>query len=256
MFRSFTYSALILRVRPSGESNREVWFLTAEEGILRATVFGGPKSKLRSHAAPFHQGTLWMYRDPVKNSQKVIDFDVRSWRPGLRERYERVATASAVAETILASHGGGGNWSEALTLAHRVLDALNGADEPCCVRILIYFLWNWAMLLGLRHDVNHCASCACEVPGDKVLWFSKRESALLCPSCVEVSHGPAAEAGGGAVLPIGPGSRRWLAAVEDLDPSLLARYTLDNLSLGQAKALVTGILAGSLGRRLGTWGLG
>ncbi|MDR2078214.1 MAG: recombination protein O N-terminal domain-containing protein, partial [Treponema sp.] len=59
IMRLFTYSAIILRVRPSGESNRETWALTAEEGILRATVFGGPKSKLRSHVEPYHRGTLW-----------------------------------------------------------------------------------------------------------------------------------------------------------------------------------------------------
>jgi DNA repair protein RecO (recombination protein O) len=56
MPRNHTYTALILRVRPSGESHREVWFLSAEEGILRATVFGGPKSRLRSQAAPFTRG--------------------------------------------------------------------------------------------------------------------------------------------------------------------------------------------------------
>ncbi|MDR2484736.1 MAG: recombination protein O N-terminal domain-containing protein, partial [Treponema sp.] len=54
MARSFTYSALVLRVRPVGESNREAWFLTPEEGVLKAAVFGGPKSKLRAHIAPFH----------------------------------------------------------------------------------------------------------------------------------------------------------------------------------------------------------
>ncbi|MDR2104051.1 MAG: recombination protein O N-terminal domain-containing protein, partial [Treponema sp.] len=81
MNRSFTYSALVLRVRSSGESNREAFFLTAEEGLIRATVFGGPKSKLRSHVAPFHRGTLWVYHDPIRDSRKVTDFDVQSWRP-------------------------------------------------------------------------------------------------------------------------------------------------------------------------------
>jgi len=152
MPRSFTYSALTLRVRPSGESNREAWFLTAEEGLIRATVFGGPKSRLRSHVAPFHEGTLWVYHDPVRDSRKVSDFDVQSWRPGLRELWERAMTADAVAETILASHGGGGAWSEAAKLAGSVLDALDGADAAACSRIGVYFLWHWAWILGLRPD--------------------------------------------------------------------------------------------------------
>ena len=96
MSRNFSYSVLTLRVRPSGESNREAWFLSAEEGIFKATVFGGPKSRLRSQVAPFHQGRLWIYHDPVKDSRKVTDFDVSSWRPGLRELYERVMAADAL----------------------------------------------------------------------------------------------------------------------------------------------------------------
>ena len=108
--RNYSCRALTLRVRETGESNRDAWFLTATEGIMRATVFGGPKSRLRSRVAPFHEGTLWVYRDPVRDSRKAEDFDVQHYRQGLRELYERAMAANAVAETILSSHGGGGNW--------------------------------------------------------------------------------------------------------------------------------------------------
>jgi DNA repair protein RecO (recombination protein O) len=152
MSRTFTFTALVLRTRPSGESNRDVWFLTAEEGLLQATVFGGPKSRLRAHAAPFHSGTLWIYRDPVRNSRKVTDFDVVSWRPGLREQYDRALAADALAETILASHGGGGNWEAAFTLAGGSLDALEGAEDQHCLPIILHFFWNWLDILGLRPE--------------------------------------------------------------------------------------------------------
>jgi DNA repair protein RecO (recombination protein O) len=259
MVRSFTYSALVLRVRPSGEANREAYFLTAEEGLLRATVFGGPKSRLRAHVSPFHRGTLWIYHDPVRDSRKVTDFDVQSWKPGIRELYERSAAAAALAETILAAHGGGGSWALALALADGALDALEGADESCCIRIFIHFLWNWIDLLGLRPELNRCASCACEAAGDGLLWYSRHEGALLCPSCAglpdhfEKAGDAPFSARPGDLLPLGPGVRRWLGAVQDLDPSLLVRYTLDQASLGQAKTLVTELLAAALGRRLVSW---
>jgi DNA repair protein RecO (recombination protein O) len=128
MTRTPSYNALILRTRPSGESNREVTLLTAEEGLLRATVFGGPKSRLRAYIAPYHQGTAWLYRDPVKDSLKVTDFDVRFWRPGIREDYDRTMAASAIAETILASHGGGTERAAALALAGNIFDALESGD--------------------------------------------------------------------------------------------------------------------------------
>jgi DNA repair protein RecO (recombination protein O) len=214
MARLFTYSALILRVRPSGESNREAWMLTPEEGILRATVFGGPKSRLRAHVEPYHGGTLWVYRDPVRDSRKITDFDVRSWKPGIRESYERSAAAAAIAETILAAYGGGGPWDQAFTLADASFGALETADEPCCARIFIHFLWHWAEILGIRPDLD-------ETEGD--------------------------------ATPLGPGARRWLRAVRDLAPSQMSRYTLDGVSVRQARAFVTGIVGEALGKWLGTW---
>jgi DNA repair protein RecO (recombination protein O) len=292
MSRSFTYAALILRVRPSGESNRDAWFLTAEEGILRATVFGGPKSRLRAHAAPYHQGQIWIYHDPVRDSRKLVDFDVRSWRPGLRELYERTMSAGAVAETILAGYGGGGNWGTALTMAEKTLDALETADGEGCARILIHFLWNWAELLGQRPELNRCASCsstpgggeaykACEAGRDALLWYSPHEGTLFCSSCAGnfvtnsagnfvtnstgnsvVNSKKDCAAGSGeaedlrrepGLLPVGPGVRRWLGAAGSLDPALLTRYTLDKAAGAEAKALVTAVLAGAFGRRLASW---
>jgi DNA repair protein RecO (recombination protein O) len=208
MSRTFTYTALVLRTRPSGEANRDAWFLTAEEGLLQATVFGGPKSRLRAHVAPFHSGPLWIYRDPVRDSRKVTDFDVRFWRPGIRERYDRTMAADALAETVLAFHGGGGNWDAAFTLAGSVLDALEEADDPNCLRVLVHFFWNWLDILGLRPE---------------------------------------------RLPPLDPGARRWLAAVENLDPRQLSRYGLDAASLNRLKAALTLLLAEALGRRLPTW---
>jgi DNA repair protein RecO (recombination protein O) len=246
MPRSFTYTALVLRVKPSGESNREAWFLTSEEGILRATVFGGPKSRLRSHVAPFHQGLLWIYHDPVRDSRKVSDFDVRLWRPGLRERYERAMAAGAVLETILSSHGGGGAWGRALELAGGALDAMEEADEKTCGRVLIHFLWNWADVLGVRPDIKACASCACEARPDEVLWYDRREGDLLCSVCSGAVED-------GNLFAVGPGARRWLLAVQDLDAAALSRLSLDEVSRGQAKALVTAVLSEALGKHLSTW---
>jgi DNA repair protein RecO (recombination protein O) len=253
MLRTFTYSALVLRIRPAGEANREAFFLTAEAGILAATLYGGPKSRLRSHVAPFHRGTLWLYHDPVRDSWKVTDFDVRSWRPGIREDFNRSMTAFALAETVLAAHGGGGNWAEALALTDRALDALEGSDEGAARRIGIHFLWNWADILGVRPHLDRCASCACEAAPDEVLYYAPGDGGLHCASCVGLSAAGGGRRGPSALSPLGAGGRRWLKAVESLDPALLGRYTLDGESLRQAKSLVTAILRGVLGRGLRGW---
>jgi DNA repair protein RecO (recombination protein O) len=163
--------------------------------------------------APFHGGKLWIYHDPVRDSRKVSDFDVQSYRAGIRELYERAMAASAVAETILASHGGGGNWNEAARLAGSVLDARSEADAVHCPYLARYFLWHGAALLGARPD-----------PADSASWTK-----------------------------LGPGGRLWLNKIETLPPGALARISMDTVSLEQVKAFTKGGLAAALGKWLPTW---
>jgi DNA repair protein RecO (recombination protein O) len=215
--RLFTYSALILRVRPFGEANREAWILTSEEGLVRAAVFGGPKSKLRAHVAPYHRGKLWIYRDPVRDSRKITDFDVQSWKPGIRESYERSSAAAAIAETILEGYGGGGPWEETFGLADASLEALESADPKGCERAFIYFLWNWAGILGIRPDLSET------------------------------------EDGGAGPGILGPGARAWLGAALELSLPQMARRVMDGASARQARLFATTIVGNALGKRPGTW---
>lgn len=254
MPRESVYSALILKSRAlnfagaNQESNREVWLLTGDAGIMQATVFGGVKSKLRAHTAPFHSGKIWIYHNPVKDSRKVSDFDVHSWRPGLRELYDRALAAAAIADTILASHGGGGNWPAALKFAEEILDALEDSNEEQCIRVLIYFFWKWAEFLGLQPQLEYC--CGCRKPADfsRALWYSPREGEVFCPSCAQGN-----QAGRSAMLSLGPGCRRWLAAVQPLAPCRLGYFSMDNKSMGEAKAFTSALIAAAIGKRPASW---
>jgi DNA repair protein RecO (recombination protein O) len=283
MSRTFICSALVLRNRPSGESNSEVTLLTAEEGIIKATVFGGPKSKLRAHSAPNNSGKVWIYRDKSKEYSKITDFDVHSWRAGLREVYERTMTASAVAETILSSHGGGGEWRFALNMAIETLDTLETANEELCARLLIHFLWRWAGFLGIQPHLESCAACGKDtgfqnannsnannnVASDGVssnsnpnknvasngtssnnitncnaLWFSPREDAIFCASCAVNQKD---------LLQLNPGCRRWLTTVSTLEAAQIHRYSMDKKSYEEAKSLTTSVLTSAIGKRLNSW---
>jgi DNA repair protein RecO (recombination protein O) len=248
MSRDFTCQALTLRVKASGESNREAWFLTAEEGLLKATVYGGPKSRMRAYVAPFHEGKLWIYHDPVRDSNKVSDFDVQSYRQSIREVWERAMAADAVAETVLSSQGGGENWPEALRLTGAVLDALNEADAKACSRIAIYFLWHWAQILGVRPDISACASCSCETKREDVLLYSVRKEVLLCEKC-SINTNEDTD----SLISVGSGARLWLREIESLPPAAPESVTLDEPSFEQAKALSQAVLAAVMGRRLPTW---
>jgi len=244
MSRTTVFTALVLRSRHSGESNNEVFLLTAEEGIVRATVFGGPKSKLRAFSSPYNSGQVWVYRDKAKDYSKLSDFDVRSWRPGLRELYERTMAAAAVSETILASHGGGGEWGTALQLAAETLDALENANDELSARLLVHFLWRWCAFLGIQPHVESCSGC--EEGGDAPLWFDAREGAALCANCTAGERQP-------GLIKLNPGCRKWLTVTGELDASLISRYSMDHKSFSEAKALVCAVLSGAFGKRLASW---
>jgi DNA repair protein RecO (recombination protein O) len=269
MSRTTVYSGLVLRNRPSNfssanqQTNSEVTLLTAEEGIIVTTVFGGPKSKLRSHSAPYNSGQVWIYRDPAKDYRKLSDFDVHSWRPGLRELYDRTMAAAAIAQTVLASHGGGSDWGTALKLVESTLDALANVNEELCPRLLVQFLWRWTGFLGIQPEIDRCSVCE-EIITDSPLWFNSRENSLLCESCVPKGelcpHGTPPnqalsprEPSKSSSVPLNPGSRRWLAVVDKVEPSFLYRYSMDNKSFDEAKTLTTAIMTGVLGKRLSSW---
>ena len=61
MQRSFFTNAIILNLKPAGENNSTVTLLTPDKGIIYATLYGGPKSKLRSLVALWHAGKIWLY---------------------------------------------------------------------------------------------------------------------------------------------------------------------------------------------------
>ncbi|MDR2521997.1 MAG: DNA repair protein RecO, partial [Spirochaetaceae bacterium] len=153
MNRHFQYAALVLRLRALGGagemSHREGYFLTPREGVVRAAVYGGAKSKLRAYVSPFQSGTLYLYHNPARDTRKVCDFDVSAWRPEIRERLERTLTASAVAEALLAGQGGGSESAAAFALANQTLDALACAGEKLCEKVYVHFLWHWLDILGL-----------------------------------------------------------------------------------------------------------
>jgi len=239
MHRTSIYTALVLRCRSSGESNSEVTLLTAEEGIIKATAFGGPKSKLRAHVSPYNSGQVWIYRDKSKEYGKLSDFDVRSWRPGLRELYERTVTAACAAETILSSHGGGGDWGTAFKLAADTLDALENANEELCSSLQIHFLWRWAGFLGIQPNLECCAECE----RDTALWYNVRENSALCAGCIKGIED-------GHLQPLNSGCRKWLSAVEQVEPSQLHRYSMDRKSFNEAKSLVTSLLSAQLGKSI------
>jgi len=252
MSRTAVYTAIVLRNRPSGESNSEVTLLTAEEGIIKTTVFGGAKSKLRAHSAPYNSGQVWIYRDKSKEYGKLSDFDVRFWRPGLRDMYDRTMAAAAAAETILSSHGGGGEWAAAFKIAADTLDALEDANEEFCGRVLVHFLWKWVGFLGIQPHIEYCSACGNN--SDNIFWFNVNEGSALCANCKSINNEQTTDnKEQSGLLKLNPGCRRWLSLTSEMESSGIFRYSMDNKTFNEVKSLVTAVLSSAFGKRLASW---
>jgi hypothetical protein len=192
--------------------------------------------------------------------------------------------AGGLAETILSTHGGGGEWGTALELAVTTLDALENANEEICPCLLVHFLWRWAGFLGIQPQIDCCSSCGNEA-ANSPLWFSSRENSVFCGNCVsssdpEIELCPSNQAMSpkpssvpeielcpsnqalspksssvpqNGLLQLNLGCRHWLAAVSSIGPSDLYRYSMDKKSFNEAKALAFAVMTEALGKRLASW---
>jgi DNA repair protein RecO len=245
--------------------------MTAQEGLVDVFVFGGPKSKLRSLAAPYVFGRAFVYLDPVKDYRKLSDFEVADSFPALRDELGKLWGAGLVAELLIKTSGGGGDFPLVLELAADCLAALDAAPSGEYDKAVLVFCWRLVSLLGLGPDPTSCAACGAEIRIGGGAAYSFEREGFLCPACASREAQAAAYAAqaalgayGGAFLAgevaaagaesvgdapfvgaraaritrLGPGALRWLEEAEALPFSRAARAELDGAVLDSLKALV------------------
>lgn len=157
--RNSRYQGIILCVRDSGSGSRVLTVLTREEGILDVFLFGGEKSKLAALASPYVEGEVFIYSDPSRSYRSLTDFSPVRTNPGIRESLYRLLGAAVVAETMLGTHGAGGEHEKAFTLVGDMLTALSeSTDEETPYRVFAY-LWQLLDLTGFAPDTNSCPEC-------------------------------------------------------------------------------------------------
>ncbi|ULQ60641.1 DNA repair protein RecO [Brucepastera parasyntrophica] len=175
--RSWSTEALVLSLSSFGEIHREAILLTKDQGLVRAALFGGAKSRFRSLVSPFHTGTVWLYSNPVKNSTKITDFDVTAYRAGIRENLVRSWCASLAVEIVSRSQGIV-DW----VLVNSFLDGVAVSDEAECRRALLRFLWRLLVSAGVKPDMEECLRCG-ENKENEVLYYFPHEDGCLCSNC-------------------------------------------------------------------------
>ena len=106
--RSWDTDALVLSSQHFTKEHRNVLLLTPHEQgclLVSATLFGGARSKLRGMAAAYQTGRVWLYSNPIKNSNKITDFAVSAYRMELRESLVRTWCAAVCSEITIKLFG-------------------------------------------------------------------------------------------------------------------------------------------------------
>jgi len=209
--------------------------LSAEEGIVDAFVFGGPKSKLRSLASPWGAGRAFLYHDPVRDFLKLSDFEVQRPFSGLRENLRKIVSASLVAELLIKTSGGGGDFARVLDMSVDCLGAIEDLGEERVDYPLILFIWRLVELIGLLPETATCVLCGKAMEaGESRLWMP-REGGFACPDC-RPPEGDAPEA-----PRLSAGALRWLDRARELPSVGAAEVGLDRSSRSGLRRLCFGL---------------
>ena len=99
--RNKRMKSVILSLKESGENNRLVKVISAENGIFNAMLYGGPKSRLKSLVQPFYSEILYIYSDESRNSIKITDFDAQNCHLSFRTSLLKSWAASFACELVL-----------------------------------------------------------------------------------------------------------------------------------------------------------
>lgn len=187
MNRSTSTQAIILNLKPMGENNTNVTILTPDGGIVYATLYGGPKSKMKSLVSQFNTGNIWLYENPEKNQKKISDFEVNSYHLTFSQSLYKMYAASLAVEIIIKTHCAGSS-EQGFLLLKGFLDGMDLCNEEQSRLGLIRFLWRYLQLLGIQPEINICEQCEKTFFNsmftiDSIFHYNIRDNNFICNEC-------------------------------------------------------------------------
>ncbi|MBQ9206025.1 MAG: DNA repair protein RecO [Treponema sp.] len=247
--RNVSTPALILSVAMSGENNRRVTIFSPDEGIFFATLYGGPKSKLRSLVSPMNSGIIYLYRDEVKNQTKITDFDVKKYHLSFRENLFKSWAASFATEILIKTKCAGA-LKESWRILNGFLDGMDFSDENESRLGLVRFLWRYLALLGVKPNTATCCSCGTSLHthtfsddslSDSYV-FSHMENGFSCSDCAHYENS--------MDFVLSKTALTYLEAVTSLSPKDVRKLAVSGKTLNEMKQLAYFLIEQACGTKL------
>lgn len=250
MNRSSNTQAIILNLKTLGENNFNVTILSPNLGISYATLYGGPKSKMRSLVSQFNSGKIWLYENPEKKQTKITDFEVENYHHSFSQNLFKMYAASLVAELAIKTHCGGSN-KQCFTLVKGFYDGMELCNEEQSKLGLVRFLWRYLEILGIQPQTNICGSCGrsflnSEIESNTFSHYNVFENYFICPFCGSEKTDKQ----------IKTNTVRYLAAISVLSPQEARKLKIDKETYEQIKNIIFFLIENSIEQKLNSIEIG
>lgn len=248
MNRNFSTPAIIISLRPLGENNSSVTLLTPIHGIFYATLYGGPKSKMKSLVSQWNSGIIWLYDNPEKKQTKISDFEVKNYHSTFTSSLYKYYAASLVAEIAIKTRCAGSN-DKCFKLVNGFLDGMDLCNEEQSKVGLVRFLWRYIELLGLQpsaHCCGHCGKSFLDITfaNDEISYYNSIDNCFVCSDCGE------------GQFPIKTHALQYLSAISLLSPAEARRLQIDKEGYEQIRDIVFFLIENSIEHKLNTIEIG
>lgn len=253
--RSYSDSATVISLKPLGENNQSVTLLTKSKGIIYATLYGGPKSRLRSLVNQWHSGTIFLYDTPEKNQIKISDFDVKNYHVSFGENLFKNYAASLACELAIKTRCAG-SPEHCWHLINGFLDGLELANEDQGHVGLIRFLWRYLALLGIQPQVHDCGICGKSfleplLTPDCKTYYNIVENNFICADCFSNEN-----QNHNLLFSLDISALQYLIGLSVLEPSEARKLKIDRQDYNQLKELVFFLIENAVGSKLNTIEIG
>lgn len=253
MNRSYSSKAIIFSLKPQGENNSLVTLLTPDKGLIYATLYGGPKSRLKSLVSQFNSGNIWLYDTPEKKQTKITDFEVTNYHTSFSQNLFKLYSASLACELAIKTHSGGSNESF-FTLISGFFDGMELCNEEQSRLGLIRFLWRFIKLLGIQPDSSFCAYCGTSIldtafENDMQSYYNRVENIFACPRCLSHINKAAQEKNTG-LIGVKVSALRYLTGISVLTPQEARSLVIDKEDYNELREIIFFLLENALGTKL------
>lgn len=244
MNRSITTKAIILNLKLLGENNFSVALISPQNGIFYATLYGGPKSKMRSLVSQFNSGKIWIYENPEKKQTKITDFEVENYHNSFSQNLFKMYAASLVAELAIKTHCGGSN-EQVFMLIKGFYDGMEICNEEQSRLGLLRFLWRYLEILGIQPQTHNCGFCgksflSNEIESESISYYNNLENYFVCPFCSNEKTD----------IKIKTSTIRYLEGISVLSPQEARKLKIDKESYEQIKNIVFFLIENSIDQKL------